>query len=58
MHWPWANTLVWIADIGLLLAGISYLLDGLMEKDPVKWSLKFISMLFIFLLLLVIFLSQ
>ncbi len=58
MHWPGAGTLVWIADIGILLTGIFFLIDGLQEKDPAKWSLKFIAAFFILLLVLVLVLAR
>ena len=58
MHWPGAGKLIWIADIGILLTGTFFLIDGLREKDPAKWSLKFIVVFFILLLLLVIVLSK
>jgi len=54
MHWPGAAKLIWIADIGILVSGILFLVDGLMEKDLVKSVLKIITMFFILLLLMLI----
>jgi hypothetical protein len=56
LHWQGAGILVWIADTGIILACIFYLADGLLEKDPVKRSLKFITTFFILLLVLIILL--
>lgn len=58
MHWPGAGIIIWIADIGILLAGVFYLIDGLMEKDALKYSFKIITGFFILLLLLVILLAK
>jgi hypothetical protein len=54
MHLQGAAILVWIADIGILVTGILFLIDGLMEKDGVKWSLKIIVVYFILILFMIL----
>jgi hypothetical protein len=54
LHWPGAGILVWIADIGILLSAVSFLIDGFQDKDEYKSSLKIIAGFFILLLALVI----
>jgi len=58
MHWPGAAKLVWVADIGIVLSGLFFLLDGIREKDPVKSSLKIMAMFFLLLLLILIMLAK
>lgn len=57
MHWPGAAKLIWIADLGIAISGILFLVDGLREKDPAKSVLKIITMFFIFFLLMLIVLT-
>ncbi len=54
LHWPGAEKLVWIADIGILLASVSFLVDGLSDKDKYASALKIIAGFFIMILALVI----
>lgn len=54
MHLQGAAILVWIADIGILVTGILFLIDGLLEKDGVKWSLKIIVVYFILILFMIL----
>ena len=54
MHWPGAAKLIWIADLGLVLSGILFLVDGMREKDQVKSILKIMTMFFILFLLMLI----
>jgi len=58
MHWPGAAKLVWVADIGIVLSGLLFLLDGIREKDPVKSSLKIMAMFFLLFLLMLIVLAK
>jgi len=58
MHWPGAAKLIWIADIGILLTGILFLVESWREKDPFKLSMKIITVFFILLLFLVIMLAK
>ena len=58
MHWPGAAKLVWVADIGIVLSGLLFLLDGIREKDPVKSSLKIMAMFFLLFLLMLIVLAM
>lgn len=58
MHWPGATKLVWVADIGIVLSGLLFLLDGIREKDPVKSSLKIMAMFFLLFLLILIVLTK
>lgn len=57
MHWPGAAKLIWIADIGLVISGILFLVDGFREKDPTKSILKIMTMFFILFLLMLIVVS-
>jgi hypothetical protein len=54
LHWPGAGQLIWVADISILLAGVSFLIDGLLEKDIPKVRIKLIAGFFILFLGLVI----
>jgi len=54
MHWPGAAKLIWIADIGIVISGILFLVDGIREKDPTKSVLKILAMFFILFLLMLI----
>ena len=54
LHWPGAGKLVWIADIGILLASVSFLVDGLRDEDKYTSALKIIAGFFILILALVI----
>ena len=54
LHWPGAEKLVWIADIGILLASVSFLIDGLRDEDKYTSALKIIAGFFILILALVI----
>jgi len=58
MHWPGAAKLIWAADIGIVLSGILFLIDGIREKDPVKSILKILAMFFILFLLMLIVLTK
>lgn len=58
MHWPGAAKLIWLADLGLLISGVLFLVDGFREKDPVKSVYKILTMFFIlFLLMLIVLVS-
>lgn len=57
MHWPGAAKLIWIADIGLVISGVLFLVDGFKEKDPTKSILKIMTMFFILFLLMLIVVS-
>lgn len=57
MHWPGAAKLIWAADIGLVISGILFLVDGFREKDQVKSVHKIIAMFFILFLLMLIVVS-
>ena len=50
LHWPGAGKLIWIADIGIFLAGAFLLSDGIREDDAPKSALKIIAGFFILLL--------
>lgn len=52
-HWPGANILVRIADAGLFISAIAFLVAGLKEKEARILGLKIIAALFALLLLLV-----
>jgi hypothetical protein len=54
LHWPGAGKLVWIADVGILLASASFLIDGLRDDDKYTSALKIIAGFFILILALVI----
>lgn len=56
LHLAGAAKLIWVADVGILLSGIFFLIDGFLEKDPVKWALKFITAFFILILIAMIML--
>lgn len=58
MHWQGAAILIWAADIGILLAAVTLLIDGLFEKENEKWSLKIIAAFFAIFLLLIIMLVK
>lgn len=57
MHWPGAAKLIWVADFGIVISGILFLIDGFREKDPVKSILKILAMFFILFLLMLIAVS-
>ncbi|MBU2652384.1 MAG: hypothetical protein KKA81_15760 [Bacteroidetes bacterium] len=57
MHWPGAATVIWFADIGILLSGIFLLIDALLEKDLAKWRLKIIAMFFVIFVFLMVVLA-
>lgn len=50
MHWPGAGKLIWIADMGIILVSISFLVDILLEKDKERIYLKVITTFFVLLL--------
>jgi len=54
MHWPGAAKLIWLADIGIVISAIIFLVDSVREKDPVKSALKILTMFFILFLLMLI----
>lgn len=58
LHWPGAAKLIWIADIGILFSAVFFLVDGLREKDRLKYAFKLITGFFILLLALAIFLVR
>lgn len=58
LHWPGAAKLVWIADIGIGLSALLFLIDGIREKDPLKSGQKIMSMFFLLFLLMLIVLTQ
>jgi hypothetical protein len=57
LHWPGAGILVWIADIGIMLSAVFFLIDGIRDTDEYKSSLKLIAGFFILLLALVVVLA-
>jgi hypothetical protein len=52
-HWPGAAKLIWIGDIAIILACISFLIDTFTEKETGKWNIKIIATFFILFLWLV-----
>jgi hypothetical protein len=52
-HWPGAAKLIWIGDIAIILACVSFLIDTMMEKAVEKWNIKLIATFFILFLWLV-----
>lgn len=50
MHWAGAGKLIWIADMGIILVCISFLVDTLLEKDKDRLYLKIITTFFVLLL--------
>lgn len=54
LHLAGAQKLLWIGDVGIFLSFVFFLIDGFLEKDPVKWSLKFIAAIFILILVILI----
>jgi len=58
LHWPGANIFIWTADTGLFLTSITFLIDGLLEKELRIMGLKFIAAFFALLLLLIIILAR
>jgi len=58
MHWPGAAKLIWIADLGIIISAVLFLVDGIREKDPARSILKIIALFFIlFLLMLIVLIS-
>ena len=53
-HWPGVGKLVWIADTGILLASVSFLVDVLRDEDKYTSALKIIAGFFILILSLMI----
>jgi hypothetical protein len=39
MHWPLANVLVWVSQLGLLITSILLIIDSIIEKDKTKQSI-------------------
>lgn len=58
LHLAGAQILLWIADVGILLSFIFFLIDGFLEKDPLKWGMKFITAIFILILVMLIMLTM
>jgi len=58
LHWPGANILIRIADIGILFSAVTFLIDGLREKEARIMGLKIIAAFFALFLLLVIILAK
>ena len=56
LHLAGAQKLLWIGDVGIFLSFVFFLIDGFLEKDPVKWALKFITAFFIVILIAMILL--
>ncbi len=56
LHLAGAGTIVWIADIGIILSVLIILIDMLMENEPVKLRLKAIALFFVLNLLMLILL--
>jgi hypothetical protein len=54
LHLAGAQKLLWIGDVGIFLSFVFFLIDGFLEKDPVKWSLKFIAAIFILIIVILI----
>ena len=54
LHWPGAGILIWIADIGILLSAVVFLIDGYLEKDPVRGGLKTLIAFFALMIFLVV----
>jgi len=54
LHWPGAGILIWIADIGIMLSSVFFLIDGIRDTDEYRSSLKIIAGFFILLLALVV----
>ena len=52
-HWPGAAKLIWVGDIAILLACISFLVDTMLEKAPERWNIKLLTTFFILFLWLV-----
>jgi hypothetical protein len=40
MHWPGANVLLWLSQIGLLVTSVLLIIDSIVEKDQEKQSIK------------------
>jgi len=57
LHLSGAATLIWIADIGILLSAAFFLIDGMQEKDTAKWIIKIVAGFFILFLMLVLMLA-
>lgn len=58
LHWPGAAKLIWVADLGIVVSGILFLIDGMMEKDPARSVLKIVAMFFLLLLLMLILVTS
>lgn len=54
VHWPGAAKLIWLADLGILLTTIIFLVDAFLERKPEKWSLKILVAFFALFMLLMI----
>ena len=39
-HWPGANILLWLSQIGLLVTSVILIIDSIVEKDQEKQSIK------------------
>ena len=58
LHLAGAAKLIWVSDLGLLLACLFFLADGFLEKDHAKSGLKFlITFVILFVFLLSIFIQ-
>jgi hypothetical protein len=56
LHLAGAAKLIWIADIGILLSFLFFLVDSVLEKDPEKRYLKLIAAFFALILILMLML--
>ena len=54
LHLAGAQKLLWVGDVGIFLSFVFFLIDGFLEKDPVKWSLKFLAAIFILIMVILI----
>jgi len=58
MYWPGAAKLIWVADIGIIISAVLFLVDGYFEKDRNKSILKILTMFFIlFIFMLIVVMS-
>ena len=57
LHWPGAAKLGWAAEIGVFIASLSFLIDGVIDNDKYTGTLKIIAGFFIVILALVLFIT-
>ncbi|HSG67181.1 MAG TPA: hypothetical protein VK994_00645 [Bacteroidales bacterium] len=58
LHLPGSAILIWIADIGIFITAVLFIIDVLIEKEPIKLSLKIIVAFFILFLVMIILLLR